>query len=338
MTDLVPRHNEPKREEGPASPAALSLNMEETLHLDDLELMMYWCTTTYRSMARDHATESLWQTVIPQLSLRHPPLRHGLLALSALQLAGASTNPSRKWRLLDSARQHRSQALEGVQLDGTEDLTTAQWNSSFALCSVLLASSFAYCIVDDQVLSEDGEQPDTLDEFLEVFELTRWLVSAMMMTKERVAGGDLHSLIQSETTRPTMPDMSRLVVLALRRQNDAEAERNPSHERSVYDQAIEHLRIALEQLMNGSEPKYFAFCWIFRLPVKYQELLREREPFALVVLAHYAVILHRLRDCWWMGDWGMRILKEVDNNLEPKYRHLISWAIDATGGYFSFEE
>lgn len=338
MTDLVSRLNDPKQDEGSTPPAALPLNMEETLHLDDLELMMYWCTTTYRSMARDHATESLWQTVIPQLSLRHPPLRHGLLALSALQLADTSSTPSRKQHLLNSAREHQSQALEGIPSDGTGDLATAQCNASFALCSVLLAFSFAYCIVDDDVQGDGGEQPDPLDEFLEVFELTRRLVSAMMMTMDRVAGGDLHSLARPEIARPTMPDMSRLIVLALRRQNEVEAERDPHHEKSVYDQAIEHLRTALEHLMNGGEPKDFAFCWVFRIPMKYQDLLREREPFALVVLAHYAVILHHLRDSWWMGDWGMRILKEVGNNLEPEYRHLISWPIDATGAYFLLEE
>lgn len=339
MTDLVPRPNEPKQEEGQASPAALPLNMEETLHLDDLELMMHWCTTTYRSMARDHEAESLWQTVIPQLSLRHLPLRHGLLAMSALQLGSASTSPSCKWRLLLSAREHQSQALEGIPCDGTQDLTTAECNALYALCSVLLAFTFAYCIVDDDMQGDDSEQrPDTLDEFLEVFEFTRWLVSAMMMVMDRVAGGDLHSLVRHETTRPTMPDMSRLVVLALRRQNEAEAEQDSSHEREVYDQAIEHLRTALEHLMNGGEPKDYAFCWAFRIPGRYQDLLREREPFSLVVLAHYAVILHHLRDSWWMGDWGMRILREVDINLEPEYRHLISWPIDATGGYFLLEE
>lgn len=338
MTDLVPGPNGLKQEEGQTSPAVLPLDMEEILHLDDLELMMHWCTTTYRSMARDHETESLWQTAIPQLSLRHPPLRHGLLALSALQLAGAGTTPSHKLRMLVSAREHQSRALEGIPIHGTHDLTTAQCNALYALCSVLLVFSFAYCIVEDDAQGVGGEQPDTLDEFLEVFELIRWLVSAMTMVMDRVAGGDLHSLIRHETIRPTMPDMSRLVVFALRRQNEAEVERGPSHEQEVYDQAIEHLKTALGHLMNGGEPRDSAFCWVFRVPDQFQDLLRERKSFSLVVLAHYAVVLHSLRDFWWMGDWGMRILREVDNHLEPEYRHLISWPIDATGGYFLLEE
>lgn len=350
MTELVSRTALLKEDDAESSPSPSTSmstptstltptpsDMEETLRLHDLELMMYWCTTTYRSMARDNVAEALWQTVIPQLSLRFPSLRHGLLALSALQLAGISTSPGRKWRYLVSAREHQSHALTGISLDGVQDLTNAQCNATFALCAVLLVFSYAYCLIDDEV-GDHEEQPDILDEFLEVFELTRWLVSAMMMTMDRVAAGELYPLVNPEQTRPTMPNMSQLVVLSLRRQNESEVHLDPTHEKEVYDQAIDHLRSALEQLMNGGEPKDFAFCWAFRVPVRYQDLVCERKPFALVLLAHYAVILHHLRDSWWMGDWGIRILRRVDACLDPQFRHLISWPIDATGGYFFVEE
>lgn len=344
MTDLAPSSSQPKEEAGPPSCTTLPGGMEETLSPQDLELIMHWCTTTYRSMARDRIAEPLWQTVIPHLSLQFSSLRHGLLGLSALQLAGASTSAERKWQHLDSARKHQAHALAGVCLDGVQDLTMAQCNASFALCRVLLVFSYAYCLIDieddddDDEEKEGKEQPDILGKFQGVFELTRWLVGAMMMTMDRVAAGELSPLVRTEVTRPTMPDMSQLVVSSLRRRNVSEAQRDPAHEKEVYDQAIEHLRSSLEQLMNGGEPRDFAFCWPFRIPVRYQDLLRERKPFALVVLAHYAVILHHLRDSWWMADWGIRILREIDNSLEPGSRHLISWPIDATGGYFLIEE
>ncbi|KAJ5584738.1 uncharacterized protein N7459_004538 [Penicillium hispanicum] len=327
MTGLV---NQSTQSKDLSSQAGLPSVMEESPHLQDLELMMFWCTTTYRSMARDSVGECIWQTTIPQLSLRFPSLRHGLLALSALQLAGTSPTPERRWRYLVSARENQALALAGVRLDVTEDLTTAECNAHFALCCVLLVFSFAYCLIDDDD-DEEEERPDVLDEFVEVFELTRWILSAMTLTVDRVAAGDLHTLIHSRQPRPTMPDMSRLVVLSLRRQNEVEAERNPAHEKGVYTQAIEHLTTSLEQLMNGGEPKDFAFCWAFRIPVRFQDLVRDRQPFALVVLAHYAVILHHLRNSWWMGDWGTRILQEIGDYLEPQWRELIGWPIDATG-------
>ncbi|KAJ5721405.1 uncharacterized protein N7483_009339 [Penicillium malachiteum] len=304
---------------------------EETLGLQDLELMMHWCTTTYRSMARDRAAEALWQTVIPQLSLRFTPLRHGLLALSALQVAGSTTRPDRKWRYLVSAREHQSQALVGIQLDTTKDLTDSQCNAHFALCCALTVFSFAYCLIDDDIEDTDEEQPDVLDEFLEVFQLTRWFVSAMVPNVERVGSGELHSLVRPEQARPTMPDMSRLVILCLSRQNETEAMRDPNHEKHTYTQAIEHLGNSLEQLMNGGEPKDFAFCWCFRIPDRFSVLVAARKPFALVILAHYAVVLHHLRDSWWMGDWGIRIFNKIVETLNCEWHESLSWPADAMG-------
>jgi hypothetical protein len=334
MTDLVAPSDHPApKEEGSSLTATMGFppKMEESLHLQDLELMMHWCTTTYRSMARDQPAETLWQMAIPQLSLRFPALRHGLLALSALQLARDTSSSARKWRYLVSAREHQSHALAGVQFDSAEDLTTPQCNAAFALCCVLVVFPFAYCLIDDSDVEDEEERPEVLDEFLEVFELTRWLVGAMTLMMDRVASGELYPLVRPEPTLPTMPDMSQLVISVLRKRNAVEGERDPSHETDVYEQALEHLHYSLEQLMGGGEPKDFAFCWAFRIPVRFQDLVREREPFALVVLAHYAVVLHHMHQSWWMGNWGTRILKEIADYLDREWRELICWPIDATG-------
>ncbi|KAJ5925455.1 hypothetical protein N7454_008094 [Penicillium verhagenii] len=319
------------------SQSTLPSNMEEaSAGLQDLELMMHWCTTTYRSMARDRATETLWQTTIPRLSLQVPSLRHGILALSALQVSGECAAAERRWRYLLAARDHQSQALMSIQLDTTRQLTDAECDAHYALCSIMTVFSFAYCLTDDG-LEEDGEQPDILDEFLEVFQLTRWLRSAMILCVDRVSDGQLRSLVQSQSSRPRMPNISQLVIQALQRYNDNEALRDPTHEKEVYAQTIDHLGLSLDQLTSGSEPKDFAFCWTFYVPVHFSELVRERRQFALVILAHFTVILHHLRGTWWMGDWGTRILKEVVNELGSEWHDLLSWPVDAMGWFLPHE-
>ncbi|KAF3387750.1 hypothetical protein F1880_001314 [Penicillium rolfsii] len=334
MTDLVTPSDQPAPGEEASSRTATARfppKMDDSLHLLDLEFMMHWCTSTYRSMARDHAAEALWQMAIPQLSLQFPALRHGLLALSALQLARDTTNAARKWRYLVSAREHQAHALAGVQFDSADDLTTAQCNAAFALCCVLVVFPFAYCLIDDSEDEDEKERPQVLDEFLEVFGLTRWLVGTMILLMDRVGSDELHPLVRPASTRPTMPDMSQLVISALKRRNRAEAERDPSHEADVYEQALEHLHYSLERLMGGGDPKDFAFCWAFRIPVRFQDLVRAKEPFALVILAHYAVVLHHMHQSWWMGNWGTLILKEIADCLDHEWRELICWPIDATG-------
>jgi hypothetical protein len=290
--------------------------------------MMHWCTSTYKSMARDSNSERIWQQTIPNLSLHHPALREGLLALSALHIASTSTS-SRRWQYLDTARTHRAQALLGLHPDGeTSDLLDSECDATFALCCLMVVFAFGYCLVDGD---NDADEPEILDEFFEVFQLTRWLVSIMTPVLDRVATGDLSPLVKPEDPLPTMPDMSRLVILSLRRRNGCEARQDPAHDETLYDAAIEHLSHDLEKLMKGGEPKVFAFCWSFRIPAGFLELLEARQPFALVVLAHYAVILHHLRDSWWMGSWATRILLEIGDLLKPEWRALIGWPADAMG-------
>ncbi|KAJ5542858.1 hypothetical protein N7535_005281 [Penicillium sp. DV-2018c] len=311
-------------------PTYLSSPIEETLHLKDLELMIHWCTTTCKTMARGPSAERLWQITIPQLSLRYPSLRQGLLALSALHLASTST-PSLRRRYLERARAHQANALSGLRID-SEDAPESQSQATFALCCIMIVFPFGYRHVESEMTPDsDAEHRDTLDEFFEVFQLTRWLVNIMMKSADRIAGSELNPLVEREDPPATMPDMSRLVVFSLLQQNGMEAMRDTTHEKKIYDAAIEHLSNALKQLMKGGEPHAFAFYWCFRIPEEFLELLEARRPFALVVIAHYAVILHHLRDEWWMGDWGAQILKEIGDLLEPQWQELISWPIDATG-------
>ncbi|CAI7651290.1 unnamed protein product [Penicillium glandicola] len=310
-------------------PTCLPAHIEETFELKDLELMMHWCTSTYKSMAGDPAAERIWQTTIPQLSLHYPALRQGILALSALHLASTSTS-SRRWRYLDRSRSHQAQALAGLRIESKENAPESESQATFALCCIMIVFTFGYCQIDSENDS-DEEQPDVLDEFFEVFQLTRWLVSILMTSMERITAGELNPLLHPEDPPPTMPDMWRLVVLSLQRQNDMEGMRDTTHQTDLYDSAIEHLGHALEQLMKGGQPKVFAFCWSFRIPAEFLELLEGRQPFALVVLAHYTVILHHFRGSWWMGDWGNRILQEIGDVLDPEWQDLINWPIDATG-------
>ena len=61
------------------------------------------------------------------------------------------------------------------------------------------------------------------------------------------------------------------------------------------------------------------------------DMLAAKDPVALVVLAHYAVILHHLHNLWWIRDWGTRILHEILDSVDAEWHELMRWPIDATG-------
>ena len=47
--------------------------------------------------------------------------------------------------------------------------------------------------------------------------------------------------------------------------------------------------------------------WAFHLPERYIQLLRNREQFAMVILAHYCVIVHHSQNWWCMLGWSEKV-------------------------------
>jgi hypothetical protein len=57
----------------------------------------------------------------------------------------------------------------------------------------------------------------------------------------------------------------------------------------------------------------------------YTELLVQRKPEALVILGDFAVILHKLRACWTVGDAGKLLLVVVEAHLKEQWLVTLSW-------------
>jgi hypothetical protein len=61
-------------------------------------------------------------------------------------------------------------------------------------------------------------------------------------------------------------------------------------------------------------------------PLQFVLKLKEQDPLALVILAHYAVILHWLREeHLWMRGWGKDIVDTVKHTLDKEWLDCIEW-------------
>ena len=102
---------------------------------------------------------------------------------------------------------------------------------------------------------------------------------------------------------------------------------------TVYDKAIEELVLVYKSAFgNGSECSphdraaiKHATQWLIVVPPAYTELLVQRKPEALVILGHFAIILHKLRACWMVGDAGQQLLLLVEAHLEETWHATLSW-------------
>lgn len=65
--------------------------------------------------------------------------------------------------------------------------------------------------------------------------------------------------------------------------------------------------------------------WQIQLPAEYLDLLDERAPEAMIILAHYSVLLHHQRDEWTVGSAGIRMIHAIRNVLPLEWHPWLWW-------------
>lgn len=78
-------------------------------------------------------------------------------------------------------------------------------------------------------------------------------------------------------------------------------------------------------LQNGSPSPRMVTSWPITLEVEYTELLAQRRPGALVVLAYFSVMLHVCRKNWAVGSAGKFLLDVVGTYLGRDWEIWLEW-------------
>ncbi|RSL42416.1 hypothetical protein CEP53_012206 [Fusarium sp. AF-6] len=92
--------------------------------------------------------------------------------------------------------------------------------------------------------------------------------------------------------------------------------------------AIHHLQLGLDSISRSPPDKsqyHMAFNWSVLCPVNFTALLHRRQPEALIIPAHYGVLLHYARDMWQIADSGAYLLSMISEYLEPEWREHLAW-------------
>lgn len=138
--------------------------------LEDMELMHHYSSfLSKQPMAVRSTFLHLWQNTIPNEALKHKFLCHGLLALTALNLAHLRPTESAKYQTL--ADRHQTVALSGFRTTLTSGITLETSGALFALASVVSMSSMARSCAS--AAARPPPEFMTTGEIAEVFFLTR---------------------------------------------------------------------------------------------------------------------------------------------------------------------
>lgn len=96
----------------------------------------------------------------------------------------------------------------------------------------------------------------------------------------------------------------------------------------AYMQAVKALRKCYVKIFTRASVECevaTALTWPVEVPDAFLELLKARAPEALIILAHYCVVLHHLDGYWWMRGWGAHLIENIYNELNGSYREWTRW-------------
>ncbi|KAH0342954.1 hypothetical protein KCU83_g9077, partial [Aureobasidium melanogenum] len=287
------------------------------LPMADLELLQQAITSTQYSITPDANPDK----EASGLPLRFPYLMHSNLALAALHLY--SEQPHRS-DLLSRAAAHQQAALAQVRphiIDVTAEHSQAILGFA-AITSIFALAEPAY---DPRGL---GLARDPVDELLNSFHLGRGIKTILGQVwsvlqhkdsvKKVIALPDYTALKATlDDTYPVYPILRNVITQNC---HDEEAV-------SCLD-AVEILffYMAINETHQQDVPgPMYVQMWPIDVSAHFLNMLADRKPIALLVLAYYAALMRLRSNTWWLERWPSAILQRVASILDPTLAIHLDW-------------
>ena len=304
------------------------LNEQTTaLSITDLRSLHNWTLEAYKGFGDTSEENSFWQVEVPQLACSHPFLMHSLLAISCLHIARHSMDRQGCYRTI--AAQHQDKALPAYR-SMVSDLARSR-NEQKTCAMVVFASLIPiYSVLSPPADVQLSESSRVLAHAIEVFSLLRGATEVVgvlgvcpMVSRARAVAGNIELSLNPEDARLAIlnPLISRDLVLS-----PSEADKISQ----ASSTALHLLRSCFAMLFVASKPVSIMrtlTLWVESIPKTFLEALSELQPGALVILAHWCIMLKRAEVHWYLQGSAKNILSAIHGVLNEKWRAQIAWPL-----------
>lgn len=266
-------------------------------------------------------TVTMWQTHIIQLGFKHDFLLRGILAVSAYHMAYIRPDKKTEYDLV--ATTHQDIAMSSFQ-DTLAHVDETNCHALFAFSCLIIIMAFAS--------RPKVTPPNLTGDLLHWFYLLRGADIVLNMHSEAIGNSFLKPLLDEmahneNTQTHQIPDTDRITDL-FRICNVASLDREAGQ---AYTLAIHSLLSTFVQTSllrkRGGGTVLAGFVWPINLSPKFLDFLGDSQPEALVILAHYCVILYwgEARENWFMGGWARIILDAIKASIPESWHEHVQW-------------
>jgi len=307
------------------------------LDVKDLELFHFYTTTTSLTISNIPERQQLWQQVVPKIAFSHPFLLRGLLAFSALHLAYRT--PEKRTALRAEAAVHYD---AGVTLfrAAMMKITSENCTGCFAFSSLLAVYAWASSDQNgDLFFSKTSSTGDQLTP--EWATLLRGIRHIVEVAGQWIEKGPMKLLmcpwamefqgVDPELMREIHPGPSARLTALSRLWNRSTAKLDAT-DVVVLDRTLTQLHEAY-WMMRSSDKECqtasvgIALAWPIRVPERFLAMVNNMDPEALILLAHYSLLLNKVDNVWFMHGMGGHLLRSIQQRLGKEWESWIAWPL-----------
>lgn len=264
---------------------------------------------------------ALWQVQAPMLGFKHDFLLRGILAVSALH--AAYMFPHRKMEYDLKASTHQSLALQSYQ-EVLTHVDNSNCHALFLFSCLIIVMAFASSIKD--------EASDFQTDILHWFYLLRGCNEVIKLHNEILSAGFLKPLLDELNYTENhaaydIPDAERITDLfAICNAAGQEREVNQAYTLAIHSLLSTFIQASILR-KRGEGMVLASFVWPINLPPRFLELLGEKQPQALVILAHYCVLIYwgEVNNTWFMVGWARYMLDTIRASIPDDWHEHLNW-------------
>ncbi|KFY33305.1 hypothetical protein V494_07718 [Pseudogymnoascus sp. VKM F-4513 (FW-928)] len=298
-------------EEAPSQPHVAN-GAANMLHL---ELFYHALSEKALYIAAGQAYAQIMTDLVIPPAMTNPFLMNELLALSALHLA--TVHPNRQQQLESAAAELQTIALS--LFNQTCHQVTATNCVPMFVFSSLIGNHVFYTTFKSH--SENFHV--FLEEFVKYMQLHRGVRSVIANNWELLREFSAKALmLEDDTDLPTPGEPVGNECDSLRRL--LETSDLSSATKDTYLRTVESLQWGFDA-QRVRHLVGLAFAWPIQISSEYLDLLKQRRPEALAILAHFAVMLHSHRNAWLVGGAGRYIIESILGYLGTYWENWLAW-------------
>ncbi|KAF2194559.1 hypothetical protein K469DRAFT_547075 [Zopfia rhizophila CBS 207.26] len=294
-------------------------SLAQPVYMHHMELLSHFLLDTSRSLGDEQIHHSAYQFMFAS-SLSVPYLVNEILAITALHLS--QLRPARAKFYSEEAAVFQTNALSLF------NSTTVDMNAENAMSMLLFSSLLGIHMLADAVTASDSNNANFLDKFIVYLDIHRGVRAVTNGSWEFLRQSKLSPILESAASRPKGPCQEEAALVCDRLRELLEAVNMSETSLNVCKDAIRNLQWVFESepdALDKQSTTGLIFAWPILLSAEFTDLLLKRKPEPLIILAHYAVLLHKRRELWVVGGAGRILIESITNHLGTYWKQWLIW-------------